>query len=226
MYVTLLFSLLAFNLPSGGKIEPGLEELVRKIDEVNAGIVTMRARFEQRKEISLLAEPIRMKGTFLLQKPDAMMFQFDEEHDLLMVLNQQEMITLSPKARKAERLELPKRKTDVTQMLIADRLEALLSYFSIGRVDKTQTTGGQELVLRPVRRKLKQKFQEIRIQVNEGYLIERILVRSKDGDQFELGFQNIEINPTLPDGQFQVTIPEGFQVGNRIEFIFGSGFSF
>ncbi|MCB1052320.1 MAG: outer membrane lipoprotein carrier protein LolA, partial [Acidobacteria bacterium] len=138
--VTLWLSWL-FVFGSDGKIEAGLEDLVKKIDEANSQIVTLKADFEQRKEISLLTDPIEMTGTFYLRKPDAMMFVFAPEHDLTMVVNQREMITISEKAKKAERLELPKRKTDLTQMLVAERLDTLVSYFSIGRVDKSQTTG-------------------------------------------------------------------------------------
>lgn len=207
-------------------IEPGLESLVQKIDEVNQSVQTLQARFEQKRELSLLTEPVVMTGTFYLQKPNAMKFQFDPEFDLSMTVNQEEMITIAHKEKKAERIELPKRKTDITQMLVAERLETLASYFRIGRLDQTKTTGGQTLILHPTRRKLKKKFKEIRIHINPEFLIDHIVVVQKDGDLFELKFSEISVNQEIDPSTFNVQIPEDYTVGNRVEFIFGpnSGF--
>ncbi|MCB1044165.1 MAG: outer membrane lipoprotein carrier protein LolA [Acidobacteria bacterium] len=208
------------------RIDPGLEALVARIDEVNSQITTLKADFTQRKEISLLTEPMEKTGAFFLDKPNAMKFEFDPESELVLLINQEEMVSISHKDKRAERIEMPKRKSDLTKMLITEQLHNLLKVFSIGRVDQTKTTGDQQLVLYPERRKLKKKIDEIRIWVNEDYLIYRIKVTSPDGDTFELHLANIVVNPELDANLFDTAIPEDYEIGDRLEFILGpnSGF--
>lgn len=208
------------------KIDPGLEDLVAKIDEVNSRVQTLKADFTQRKEISLLTEPIEMTGAFYLNKPVAMKFEFEPKDDMVLLINEREMVSISHKEKRAERIDLPKRKTDLTKMLITEQLHSLLKVFSIGRVDQTKTTGDQQLILYPERRKLKKKISEIRIWVNDELLIYRIKVTSADGDIFELQLSNIELNPELDPALFDATIPENYEIGDRLEFMLGpnSGF--
>ncbi len=226
MLINCVFLSLLLSTSLDRNIDPGLEELVAKIDEVNSQITSLTAKFTQRKEISLLTDPIEMSGSFFLEKPNAMKFEFEPQGDLVLLVNQTEMVSISHKEKRAERIELPKRKSDLTKMLITEQLHNLLKVFSIGRVDQTGTTGDQQLILYPERRKLKKKFDEIRIWVNEGYLIYRIKVTSKDGDTFELHLTDIVINPPIDASVFDASIPEGYAVGDRMEFIFGpnSGF--
>jgi len=224
--IALIFFLLSATAAVGQSLDEGLEELVANIDRANSEIETMRAEFEQRKEISLLTDAIEMTGKFFLKRTEGMKFEFAEEDDLLLIINQEEMISISHQAKTAERIKLPRRKTDLTRLLISEQFHKLLTYFNIGRVDQTDTTGEQQLVLLPTRRKFKKKINEIRIWVNDRFLIHRFRVVSKDGDIFELSLNNIEINPELEAGLFDAEIPDDYEVGDRLDFIFGPKASF
>lgn len=217
------------GLPAAGNepvIGAGLEELVAKVDEVNGTIETVHAKFTQRKEISLLQDPMVLAGDFYMKKGEIIVFDFDPEYDLELIINPTEMISLSRKAKTAERVKIPKRKTDLTHLLISENLDTILSYFSIRRVDHKQAEGGTELILEPVKRKLKKKIREVRIWVNDAYVIHRIKLKTPEGDTYELSLSDIQINPKLSDDLFQVEIPDDFQVGDRIEYFFGPNAGF
>ncbi len=204
-------------------IDPGLVELVEKIDEKASNIVTLRAHFVQRKEISLLTEPVEMEGSFLIKKPDGIKFDFDPKEDLILIVNKDEMISLSHKAKKANRIKMKKRKTDLTRGILSEKIKTLLGYFNLTRASGSN---GNHLVLTPTKRKLKKKFKDVQIWVNNDHLIYKIKVTLKDGDVYELTLSDIELNVDLDSEEFDTTIPEGYELGDRMEYIFGSNVAF
>ena len=206
------------------KIDPGLMALIEKIDQKGASIHTLRARFVQHKEISLLEEPVDMKGVFYLRKQDGIKFEFEPKEDLVLIITKEEMVSLSPEAKKAIRIKMKKRKTFLTRGVLFRKLKSLLGYFEITRA--SNVSGNQHLVLLPTKRRLKKKFQELEIWVNAEYLIHRIKVTSKDGDVYDLALTDIELNVDLSENLFNTQIPDDYVLGDRMEYIFGAGISF
>lgn len=204
-------------------IDPGLVELVEKIDARAGSIVTMRAHFLQRKEISLLKDPVEMEGTFLIKKPDGIKFDFDPKEDLILIMNKDEMISLSHKAKKANRIKMKKRKTDLTRGILSEKLKTLLGYFNLTRASGSD---GNHLILKPSKRKLKKRFQDVQIWVNNEHMIYKIKVTLKDGDVFQLELTDIELNVDLDSALFDTTIPDEYELGDRMEYIFGSNIAF
>lgn len=225
-FVLLICASLSFVAGFAGDrndIDPGLVELVEKIDEKASNIVTLRAHFVQRKEISLLTEPVEMEGSFLIKKPDGIKFDFDPKEDLILIVNKDEMISLSHKAKKANRIKMKKRKTDLTRGILSEKIKTLLGYFNLTRASGSN---GNHLVLTPTKRKLKKKFKDVQIWVNNDHLICKIKVTLKDGDIYELTLSDIELNVDLDSKEFETTIPEGYELGDRMEYIFGSNVAF
>ena len=207
-------------------IDPGLVDLIEKIDEKAATITSLKARFVQRKEISLLKEPVEKKGTFYLKRPDGFKLDFDPEEDLVMIITNEEMVAISPSAKKAEQIKLKKRQIGLTQRILSDKLGTMVNYFNITRAVRTGGPGGQRLVLTPNKRKLKKKFREIEIWIDDQYLIHKLKVTSKDGDVHELSLIDIQLNVPIDAKMFDTSIPEDFEVGDRLEYLFGPGMSF
>lgn len=204
--------------------DKGLAELIDKIDAKAATIETMKARFVQRKEISLLVEPVEMKGTFYLKKRTGIKLDFDPKEDLVMVMKEEELISLSPGSKKASHIVLKKRHGRMAQRLLSDKLTNLVNNFKVERMVSNSETGKeQHLNLTPIKRRVKKRFNNIEIWVNEAYLIHRIKVVLKDGDVYQLSLDHIEINPEIDSAIFDITIPDDYEMDDRMEFLFGSG---
>ena len=135
MKMWILISCLGLPLFASGDtlIDQGLLELVQKIDAKAETIATIRAKFYQRKDLSLMTEPLELQGTFFLKKPDGIKFSAVPEDDLILVITQHEMVSLSPKVKKATRIKLKKRRDFLTQQLLSKKLEAMLGYFTIAK---------------------------------------------------------------------------------------------
>lgn len=220
---TLLLPTLTFANPG---IDQGLLELVQKIDEKTETITTIRAKFYQRKELSLMTEPIELRGNFFLKKPDGIKFSAVEEDDLILVITEQEVVSLSPKVKKATRIKLKKRSDFLTQHLLSKKLEAMLGFFTIAKTAAPDQDGNHQLVLTPIKRKFKKKFKNIHLWVNAEHLIYKVRITEKDGDINHLELNDIEVNVDIDSNEFATNIPDDYQMGDRLAFIFGSDFGF
>ncbi len=221
-----LSSCLFVNATNKEKIEPGLLALVEQIDAKNATIQNLRSYFVQRKEISLMTEPVEMKGRFYLEKTSGMRFDFEKENDLSLLITETEMISIAPMAKKASRIKLKKRRSDLMQRLLIDNLKTLLNYFTVSRQETPRAVGEKHLILTPNKRKLKKKFRALHLWVNSDHLIHHVKVILKDGDIYELFLFDIETNVQLNADHFKIGIPEDFKMSDRMEFIFGTGATF
>ncbi len=200
-------------------IEAGLVELVNNIDQKSGTIQTARAHFKQRKEISLLTEPVETEGTFSLKRNGGMRFDFQKKDDLILILGKEEVVSLSPQAKTAARIKIKKRKTELTTGILSENLGTLLDYFNLTRASGAE---GNHLVLTPIKRKHKKKFKDLQLWVNNEFLIYKIKVTLADGDIYELLLTDIELNIALEDSLFDTAIPPDFEQNGRMESIFGN----
>lgn len=207
-------------------VDPALVQLIEKIDEKSETVHTLRADFVQRKEISLLKDPVTMNGVIHVKKPDGIRFEFEPEDDLIILITGGEMVSLSPKAKKAGRIKMKKRHGRFAQKILSDKIKNLTKYFKVSLTDQTESGGEQHLLLKPAKRKLKKRFSHVEIWFNADHLITRIMVTLADGDVYDLLLSNIEINNEIPDETFDATIPDDFEMGDRMEHIFGAGVTF
>lgn len=202
------------------QIDPKLAELVDAVDRRTEEITSLRASFIQRRESNLLKEPSEMRGTFSIRRPDGMRFDFEEIEDLLIVINTEEMVTISHKAKQASRLKMQKRRTRFVQRLLSDKLGSLTKYFDISFLDADE---GHNLKLTPAKRRLKKRFHYIDVHLTDDHLIEHIKVSLTDGDIYELTLEKMEVNVPMPRDFFTAKIPDGYAMGERAAFIIGLG---
>lgn len=214
-------------LPASAKekktLSPELTELVNKVDAKTATIETIKARFTQRKEVSLIKDPVIMAGDFFFKRKSGFRFNFDDEHDLLIVITNEETISVSHKAKKADRIKMKKRHGRLVERLLSDKIANLSKNFRIEKVTDASAGDGHHLVLTPTKRRLKKRFTDLQIWIDKDHLIYRLKVTKKDGDVYDLSLQDAVLNEEVPQDHFELEIPEEYEMGDRMEFLFGSG---
>jgi len=223
VYVTMIaiccYSALAVEPQRRKKeIDPKLADLVAKIDAKAEEIGSMRASFLQRREISLMKEPVEQKGTFSIRRPDGMRFDFAGEEDMTIVVTNEDVTYLSNAAKEGEVVPIKKRQGRYVQRLLDDKMASLMKYFDIRFLD---ADAGYRLQLLPAKRRLEKRFGEIQVWVDDAYLITRIRVLMSDGDIYELFLSDMELNAALPEDYFRVEIPADYTKGERFDFIIG-----
>ncbi len=202
-------------------IDPKLQEIINKIDARNQEVKSLKANFMQRREMSLLKEPVIKKGVFYLDRELGLKFAFEPQEDMVLVVVDKEMVSLSPKAKKAARIPLKKRRTFLAHDLLMKKLRLVLDYFQISYTQGPDGEIGRTLTLLPTKRKAKKKVQELKLWFDETYLINKVQVTAPDGDVFLLELSDVTINPPLDEAMFQTEIPDDFELSDRMDFIFG-----
>lgn len=204
-------------------LDPKLVDLINKVDAKTATIQTIEARFKQRREVSLIKEPVVMEGDFYFKRKSGFKFVFDPQHDLMIVITNEETVSLSAKSKRADRIEMKKRNGRIVERLLSDKLKSLTDNFVIEKLANADNPNGYHLRLTPTKRRVKKRIGEIQIWISEQYLIYRIEGVMKDGDKFSIALQDIKLNEPIPAEFFDTTIPSDYKVGDRMEFLIGAG---
>lgn len=200
-----------------GDLDPVVKHLVDKIDEKAASINTMKARFVQRKEMSLMKDPSVMEGDFYLDRKHGLALHFDPEEDLHLFLNEDKVVSISHGAKKATEVDVKQRQINLAQKILDDKLGKLLRYFDISRSEEPDAEGNRFIELIPSKRKTKKKFDHIRIWINSDFLIYQVKVQTRDGDLYELLLSDIQLNQELEDSLFDAKIPDDYEMDERME---------
>jgi outer membrane lipoprotein-sorting protein len=202
-------------------LDPQVVALVEKIDQANQKIETLCADFTQKKELSLLAEPMSLKGHFFLKKNVGLKFVFAAPDNLELYFTKNKIISISHNDQTCSYKKIPKKKSDLTQLLLSEKLDKLMEYFSLFMISPEQCSD-PALLLIPRKRKMKKQFREIRLFFNSDYLVKKISVVEKDGDHYEVILKQIKINSPLKDDEFKPVVPEDYQTGNSLDPLLGS----
>jgi outer membrane lipoprotein-sorting protein len=201
-------------------LEPEVAAFIDSVDKRAVEVETMQGSFIQRKEISLLMDSVVMEGTFFVKKGVGLHFLYEPKEDLYLTLKDKLVVAIQPEAKKASVVEVKRRHSNIMEKLLNDKLDSLAKYFDVTMADGE--AGEKQLTLDPKRRRMKKRFNEIVIWVNQDLVINRIKVTLKDGDIHELIMKDIKINDPIDDALFSTEVPEGFQMDERMEFLFGA----
>ncbi|CAM2008185.1 LolA family protein [Acanthopleuribacter pedis] len=217
----LLGTLPAASAGKSSEIDPQLQEIINKIDARNQEVQRLKANFVERRDMSLLKEPIIKKGVFYLDRELGVKFEFEPKEDLILVVSDQEMVSLSPEAGKAARIPLKKRRSFLAHDLLIKNLRVVLDYFKVSYTRTAEGEIGRTLTLTPTKRKAKKKVRELKLWFDETFLISKVQLTAPDGDVFLLELSEATINPELDAALFSTDIPEEFELSDRMDFLFG-----
>jgi outer membrane lipoprotein-sorting protein len=209
----LFFLLLA---PDRRDFLPELEQLVQQMDQTHQKVESLQARFTQTKTMKLLAEPMVSTGTFYLKKTQGMFFQFDPPSQVQLFFLPGEVISINHEDQTANRKKLPKRKTDLTQLLVSEKISKILSYFDMLSITP-EASGDTVLVMEPRRRKLKRSLSQVTLGLDGEGFLQKIHVTDAEGDCIEVVFSQRVLNPELDDSLFHVDIPKEYRVGKAFD---------
>ena len=100
------------------KLDPIVAEFIEAIDAKSGDISTMQGDFTQRKEISLLKDPVVMNGRFYIKKEIGIRFEFQEENDLSLTLRGDTIVALHPQEQKASLIKVKRRQANILEKLL------------------------------------------------------------------------------------------------------------
>lgn len=186
-----------------------LDALVERVRVEQASLQTLEAGFTQRKESSMLLEPVESRGVFSYAAPDRVRWEYETPNPISLVIEGEQMTTWYRDIDQAERIQVGRHSQRVLQLLGAgSSMDKLLEYFTVtlGLPDDPQSP--YELTLAPRFARVAKRLKGMRLWIDpQRYLPVGLRYEEPDGDVTEYRFDDLRINGELPPERFELVLP-------------------
>jgi outer membrane lipoprotein-sorting protein len=192
-----------------------LSQVLTRFDHVQSQIRTLSAEFVQTTESPLLKDPIVAKGQFYLTKPDSVLWEYSSPEPMRFAVAKGEYTGYFPERKRAEKRDIKRWSEQLFRFFgVGQGSKELGKFYEIALGDPgPDDKGSYLLVLSPKKRRVKKRFDEVRLFVDIATLLPvRIDYVGKDGNQREIRLLNTRLNPDLAAGLYDVAIPEGVPI--------------
>jgi outer membrane lipoprotein-sorting protein len=182
-----------------------VEEVLLHVREREQTLVTFIAKFKQIQENSLFAEAQLSEGTLFFDHNGKLLMKMSAPETYLVFIGDQKMILGVPGSTSYRQKKIPGKKPFFKQMMGIGQLK---NQYDIRR---TAAPCGEscELELRPLKKSRRNPFSSIRARINtRQWLPEMIHLEEPGGDVTTFHLQFISINQPLPEGIFDIPIPD------------------
>src|SRR5262245_56347515 len=182
-----------------------LDAILAKFDETQSSTQTLTASFTERKEISLLKEPVVAKGRFYYTKPDDVLWQYTEPDPRYFLISKDQLLSYFPLKRRAEKVSIGLYHDRLLKVLaIGQPSKNLLKYYDIRLETGNDVEGTHLLILSPRKRSVKKRIQEVRLWVStDKSLPVRMQYREPDGDTTTISFEDVRFNPQIASSVYK-----------------------
>jgi len=192
-------------------------ELIGAIDEQQRKIQTVAAHFSQKKETSLLREPLLSSGWVKFKRPDQIHWTYVKPEPMEVALDGKTLWFYTPGRSQAEQYSLARGKR------IARYLDPLTAIFqkTFGELTEIYAVAYEGLAadqsfhfrLQPKEEKVQRLLSRVDLWIDKSSgAILRFKMLESNGDQLSLEFENLQINPLLTDDDLKVKIPPSVRV--------------
>jgi outer membrane lipoprotein-sorting protein len=197
-------------------VEPRLEQLLAKMDEVQKNLQTLRVNFVQTNTFRMLSQPQVLKGQLVVRKPDTALYEYTSPSKLYFLVKDGDLLVYNPAQKKVLVQDIRRHQARIIRYLgISQPLKELQESFEVRW--SGEEGGVVMLTLVPTKAKVKRKIAVLHFWVDgqTGYLNGFEVVEA-EGDRIRFDFSQWEANPALTDASFKVDIPAGVPVHRQM----------
>jgi len=208
-------------LPEGLKGAEKVAALVQRVSQVQSGIRTLTADFEQRRTSRLLASPSVSHGHFYYRVPQSVRWEYESPRAMTVLVVGGVATTYRPAEKRAERVEVGRSQRRIFHFLsAAEPLERLKQYFIFTFRDPGGE-GNYSFELRPTVHQIKKRVASVTIEVDRTSLLPVVVGYTEpDGDSTTYTFSHIVVNGPQQDDLFNLELPADVTV---VHLKLGSG---
>jgi outer membrane lipoprotein carrier protein len=206
--------MVAAPLSAARKADPSsLEEVIKKVQQVQKTTSTLQADFRQEKEMALLSKPEVSTGTFTYSKPNSVLWVYESPKRVQMLINKGVMTTYYPDLNKAETLDVRRFQDRIFRYMGASgAIDELSQYFDFTFVDNAASPVWT-LDLNPKSRLVAKRVRHIKLAIDKKtYLTTKVEYTEGDGDVTRYEFTNIRINEPIAQSKFTLNLPPTVRV--------------
>jgi outer membrane lipoprotein-sorting protein len=192
-----------------------LSQVLDRFDQVQGQIRTLSAEFVQTTRSPLLKDPTVATGRFFLTKPDSVLWEYSAPEPMRFVVSKGQYTGYFPERKRAEKRDIKRWSEQLFRFFgVGQGSKELGKFYEIALGDPGSGNRNEYLlVLSPKKRRVKKRFDEVRLFVDTGSLLPvKIEYFGKDGNQREIRLVDTRVNPDLAAGLYDVTIPAGVPI--------------
>ncbi len=191
-----------------------LDALVETVRAVHASLETLESQFVQIKESQLLVGTSESSGFFVYRSPDQVRWDYVEPEPISLVIRDRVMTTWYRDMGQVERASVGKRSDQVLRYLGASTsLDTLLEYFSVSLHMPAAEGDPLHLELLPRFEQVAKRLASMDLWLHPEYFLPvRLRYVEGDGDLTEYRFSDLRMNQSLPEGRFELVLPDGVNV--------------
>jgi len=225
----------AVNLPAmdaAGR----LETILARFDAAQAGITTLEADFDERKELALFKDPVIAAGRFFFATPHQAKWEYLEPESKVFLISDNALMQYFPGDNLLERRDLREANTGRLFKLfgMGQSSADLEDFYVITLGDEAAGAGvpdaavegmtdTYELVLTPRRRMVEKRISRVLIWVGDQDFLPRAMrLEEADGDFTYWHFSKVRINGELAADVFELDLPEDVEVHQGISLFSSS----
>ncbi len=194
-----------------------VEELIRGIDGQQQKIQTLTASFSQRRETSLVKDPLISQGMVKFKRPDRIHFLYSKPESMEMALDGKTIWIYYPGRSQAEKYSLTRNKkmaqylepvTGIFQKTFAQVIESYTIIYQGLEADRLH-----RFRLQPREEKVQKFLSRVDLWVDRtsGAILKFEMMEASK-DRLTLEFRDLQINPPLPDDDLMIIIPPSAKV--------------
>jgi outer membrane lipoprotein-sorting protein len=197
-------------------LDPRLEALVKKMDEVQKSLKTLRVAFTQTNQFRMLSKPQVFKGVLTLRKPDTALYRYTSPSPLYFLVKDGDLLVYNPAEKKVVVQDIRRHQNRIVRYLgVGQPMEELRTNFQVTWVGEEGGVAQLRLVPQKLRLRRKVSVLTFWVDVKTAYLKAFELVEA-EGDRIRFDFSHWEENPVLEDDAFKVEIPPGVKVHRQL----------
>lgn len=196
------------------ELDPKARQALQRLEQAYEGLSAYRARIVETRSMSLLAEEQELTGTMVYAEPGRVRWEYREPEHRIYVMKGDTLRGWIPQDRRVERVDLGRYRSRVDHMLGLDTgAKGIVNEFEVRIAADQSLEGADHLVLEPRARRVREKIARVHmwIDVDDG-LLRRLGYEVPPGDRVTIDFVDIERDPPVSPGTFELDVPEDARV--------------
>lgn len=191
-----------------------LSTLIERVKIEQAKVRTLEASFTQHQESEFLLAPEESKGLFSYQAPDLVRWEYRTPKPITLLIDGKSMSTWYHDLARVEEMRIGRYSEKVLKYLGASgSLETLLEYFDVKVAFPNDLKAPYRLDLSPRFERIAKRLTALTIWIDAARFVPtKLRYETPGGGVTEYTFDQLKINPTLPEGRFRLDLPQNVQV--------------
>jgi outer membrane lipoprotein-sorting protein len=184
------------------------DEVYARVQQQEATLRTVHARFTETTDSTLLKDPIVATGSLVAEWPTRIRLEYATPERRTVVVDERRLVMTAPDRRERFDRDISTAQKRVRKYFLDKSPEELRRSFAITATRDPRLQDAYRLVMLPKRKQIREGLSELHLWLDPRTLfIRRMLMIFPDGDRRTFDLQDVKINQPVAPGVFNSPAP-------------------